>query len=50
MEQDRPFFQKRIEEYSPEENILAISVFDRTLQQMKDELQRLLAETLRSKQ
>jgi hypothetical protein len=49
-DQDRPFFQKRLEEYSPEEKTLAISVFDRALQQMKDELQRLLAETSRSKQ
>jgi len=50
MEQDRPFFRKRIEEYSTEEKTLAINVFDRTLQQMKDALQGLLAETSRSKQ
>jgi len=50
MEEDRPFFWDRIEEYSPEQKALAVRVFDQALNQMKDELQRLLADTSRSKQ
>jgi hypothetical protein len=46
MEVDRSFFLKRIEEYSPEQKILAIKGFDRTLEQMKEELKCLRAEDL----
>jgi hypothetical protein len=50
IEEDRPLFWNRIEEYSPEQKALAVRVFDQALNQMKDALQRLLAEISRSKQ
>jgi len=44
MEEDHPFFLKRIEQFSPEQKILANQVFDDALQQMQDELERLRLE------